>query len=339
MDGKPTTNGNKKNDLAQQYGGSHTGGWVARLPAAWIPFVQLARLSPPAGLFLIYLPHFFGILHAAIIQRSSLSKVLQACLLCLGGSFFLSNAAHAWNDIVDSPIDKAVARTSKRPIPRGAISPRAAFIFTLTQAAGAAVFLLPLPRESAFYALAYIGVTMYYPWAKRHTNLAQFVLGFCLAWGVFMGSSAIGFKPFNISKGQEPFWVEGSSACLFLACILWTVIYDTIYAHQDIRDDTKLGLKSLAVLFRERTKSLLWLLLCCMLTLLVASGKLAGMGPQYFVIAVGGCLSSLGMMIHKVELRESSSCWWWFRYGFWLAECCFEEPWLVMHQEHGYADR
>jgi len=134
-----------------------------------------------------------------------------------------------------------------------------------------------------------------------------------------MGSSAIGFAPFNISNGQEPLWVEKSSACLFLACILWTVIYDTIYTHQDIRDDTKLGLKSLAVLFREWTKPLLWLLLCCMLTLLVACGNLAEMGLQYFAIVIGGCLSSLGIMIHKVELQESSSCWWWFRYGFWLA--------------------
>ena len=42
--------------LAQQYGGSHSGGWVGRLPASWVPYVQLARLSPPAALFLIYFP-------------------------------------------------------------------------------------------------------------------------------------------------------------------------------------------------------------------------------------------------------------------------------------------
>jgi 4-hydroxybenzoate polyprenyltransferase len=317
----PTKEGFQNTALAQQYGGGHAGGWVARLPPSWVPFVQLARLSPPAAIALIYFPHFFGVIHAAILQRSPASQVLGAALLMLGGTFFFSNAAHAWNDLIDAPLDAAVARTSKRPIPRGAVTPRGAFLFALSQAIGAAVFLFFLPQGSAAYAIPNIIGTTYYPWAKRHTNFAQLVLGFCLAWGIIMGSAAMGLKPFTGGPffGGGGLWVESSTAYLFLASILWTTIYDTIYAHQDLQDDLKVGLKSFAVLMRENTKPLLWFLLADMLVLLGVCGWINGFGLQYYIIATGGCFSGLGIMIAKVELKNSSSCWWWFRYGFWLA--------------------
>lgn len=55
-----------KATLARQYGGNDQSGWLALLPDSWLPYVQLMHLSPPVGLFLIYFPHVFGILHAAI---------------------------------------------------------------------------------------------------------------------------------------------------------------------------------------------------------------------------------------------------------------------------------
>ncbi|KAL2164997.1 hypothetical protein VTH06DRAFT_293 [Thermothelomyces fergusii] len=143
--------------LAQQYGGRHVGGWVDRLPACVIPYVQLSRLSPPAALLLILFPHFFGILHAAIVLLSSSSSssssssietavalvpaMLRACAIVVAGCFFASNAAHAWNDLIDAPLDRLVARTRDRPVARGAISPRAAFLFAASQALLAALLL------------------------------------------------------------------------------------------------------------------------------------------------------------------------------------------------------
>ncbi|KAK3935417.1 UbiA prenyltransferase family-domain-containing protein [Diplogelasinospora grovesii] len=312
--------------LSQQYGGSHVGSWVSRLPSSWVPYIQLARLSPPAGLFLIYFPHFFGLLLAAIHLQTPLIPFLRSSLALLAGSLFFSNAAHAWNDVIDAPIDKSVARTRKRPIPRGAISPFAAFVFTITQAAGAALILFAfLPHGSVYYALPNVLTTTYYPWAKRHTNFAQLVLGFCLAWGVVIGSITLGNEPFMYGPFALNQYAGGvlnvdtSATSLLLACILWTAIYDTIYAHQDVKDDTKLGLKSMAVLFRERTKPVLWGLLFCMLGCLVVVGVNSKMGLPYFVISLAGCGMSLGAMIRNVELKDSASCWWWFRYGFWLA--------------------
>ncbi|OMH84896.1 4-hydroxybenzoate polyprenyltransferase, mitochondrial [Zancudomyces culisetae] len=39
---------------------------------------------------------------------------------------------------------------------------------------------------------------------------------------------------------------------LYASTILWTLVYDTIYAHQDKLDDIKVGVKSTALLFGDR---------------------------------------------------------------------------------------
>lgn len=314
----------KDSSTAGQYGGNLSTGWVSILPDSWLPYVQLARLNPPAGLCLIYFPHLFGILHAAVLQRSPLSLTLQKSAFMLCGSFFVSNAIHIWNDLIDAPLDSLVERTRHRPIPRGAVSQSAAFIFTLTQALGAILFLPFLPYtlfQNTLYASPSIIGWIYYPWAKKHTNFPQFVLGFCLAWGIIMGSLAMEVDPFayvmmGSSKGPR---AELSTICLFAASILWTMIYDTVYAHQDLEDDIKAGIKSLAVLYRDQTKSLLWQLLTLMIGLLIACGRLSALTIPYHFIAVGGTAVSLGLMIVNVDLKSSQSCWWWFSNGFWYA--------------------
>lgn len=324
--------------LAQQYGGRHSGGWVSSLPKSWIPFVQLARLSPPVALALIYFPHLFGLLLAAIIRDSTPSQVLRTGLILLPWSLFFSNAAHAWNDIVDAPLDAAVERTRERPIPRGAVSVRAALIFGSSQMLlGVCVLYFGFSGQDgdgvALYVLPNALATLYYPYAKRHTYFSQIILGFCLAWGAVIGSAAMGHEPFavklslSLSPSQDqfsPLSMRFSTpvVSLVLSCVLWTAIYDTIYAHQDVADDKRLGLRSLAVLLGDRgTKPGLSLLLCTMVVTLwtcgISSGKM-GWWP-YMVIAPCGCAVSLGCMIAYVDIRDSTSCWWWFRYGFWTA--------------------
>lgn len=312
-----------KPQLAFQYGGNHASGWLAYVPASWLPYVQLARLSPPAGLLLIFYPHAFGILLTAILTHAPLSRVLESAGLLLGGSFFVSNAIHIWNDLIDAPLDAKVERTRQRPIPRGAVTPFAAVIFTLTQTFAAMGFLYWLPQGMVtgfFYSLPSIVAWTYYPYAKQHTNFPQVVLGFCLAWGIFMGSLAMGVEPFPIylqqSLSERP-EVQWSIVYLFLANIIWTVNYDTVYAHQDLQDDLKAGIKSLAVLFQDQTKTFLWPLLFLMIGLMVASGWLAGLGFVYYLVAVGGSALTLGSMLVSVKLEDYTSCWWWYRDGSW----------------------
>ena len=39
-------------------------GWVARLPRSWLPYLLLARLDRPIGIWLLFLPGLWGILLA-----------------------------------------------------------------------------------------------------------------------------------------------------------------------------------------------------------------------------------------------------------------------------------
>ncbi|KAM7200335.1 UbiA prenyltransferase family domain containing protein [Naviculisporaceae sp. PSN 640] len=321
----PTSSGKEDDALAQQYGGKHTGGWVGHLPASWIPYIQLARLSPPAGVFLVFFPHFFGVVHGALLQGSPWEHTLQVVGLLGLGSFFVSNAIHGWNDLIDADLDALVARTCQRPIVRGAVSPRGALIFTVSQLLGAMALLLVLPVGTSVAALPSVVINFYYPWSKRHTHFAQLVLGFSLAWGVFVGTAAMGIEPWagHDSDALVP------TVCLFIASSLWTVIYDTIYAFQDIVDDEKVGIKSTAILFRSWTKPFLFVLLACIVALLTAYGELLLSNNNtdagsyfyyvYYLVTVGGCVTSLGAMVAMVNLSDPFSCWWWFRYGFWLA--------------------
>ncbi|KAF2728580.1 UbiA-domain-containing protein [Polyplosphaeria fusca] len=315
QNGKPDlANGNgnghqKEADAPPQlWNGEYVEAWVRLLPASWTPYIQLARLSPPVPLLLIFFPHLFGVAHAAFTQQAPLEDVLRASGLLFAGSFFFSNAIHGWNDLIDAPIDKLIPRTQNRPIVRGAISPRAAFIFTVSQAALGAVFLPLLSDDAPLCVVPSIIANFYYPFAKRHTYFPQVVLGVCLQWAVILGSCAM---------GVQSAWTDPSVLCLFFACLLWTVVYDTVYGYQDYYEDIKHGVKSTAVLFGSWGKVILWLMSNTVAGLLVASGYLADMGPIYFTIAVGGTFTSLNVMMAKVNLQSPESCSWWFAYGFW----------------------
>ena len=295
-------------NLSKQYGGVHSGGWVDLLPKSWVPYIQLSRLSPPVGFILIYLPHLFGIIHAASMRGSSLSEVFHIASVLFVGSFFCNNGSHAWNDLADAPIDAKVERTKTRPIPRGAISRKAAFVFACSQAALSAACLRLLPSETAWATIPTIIGTLYYPFAKRHTNFPQVVLGFCMTWGVMIGSSAM---------GVDAPWKNGSVICLLAAATLWVILFDTVYAHQDLADDLKVGVKSIAVFCNGFAKPLLFLLYVGMIYLLWISGVYGNMRQLYYLITVWGCAVSVGAMVALVDLKNPSSCWRWFSNGFW----------------------
>ena len=86
-----------------------------------------------------------------------------------------------------------------------------------------------------------------HPFGKRFTNYPQFFLGFPFAWAIVMALYAVGVDPL-----AKPTYI--STVCLFFVNVLWTMIYETIYAYQDIKDDAKAGVKSLAVKFKDSTK-------------------------------------------------------------------------------------
>lgn len=107
-------------------------------------------------------------------------------------------------------------------------------------------------------------------------------------------------------------------AALYASCVSWTVLYDMIYAHMDIKDDKKAGIRSIALRHEKETKAVLTGLAAVQVGLLATAGLAAGAGPVFFVGSCGSAVVTLGVMIWKVRLKEVANCWWWFRNGVWF---------------------
>ena len=106
-----------------------------------------------------------------------------------------------------------------------------------------------------------------------------------------------------------------ATVALYASCVSWTVLYDMIYAHMDIKDDAKVGIKSIALRHEKQTKAVLSGLAVVQIGLLAAAGVAVRASPVFFLGSCGSAAATLGLMIWKVRLKEVSSCWWWFRNG------------------------
>src|SRR5258708_38585912 len=95
-------------------------GWVSRLPRAWLPYLLLARVDRPIGIWLLFLPGLWGIL----LARAAWPETLRLILLFGIGGVVMRAAGCVVNDLWDRDIDRLVARTAGRPLAAGAVRPR-----------------------------------------------------------------------------------------------------------------------------------------------------------------------------------------------------------------------
>ena len=293
-----------------------TRGILSKVPPSWVPYGELMRIDKPTGIYLFYFPHLFGTLYAASLMKSkpSVFTLFGLNLYLFISIIFMRGAACAWNDNMDREYDRKVYRCRLRPIARGAIGPFQGHIFTGILSAFTASFLILLPPDCVTIAIPSIILLALYPFAKRFTDYPQVVLGIQLSTGVIMGSTAMGMNPFSPFENPR---VQASVSALCASNIAWTIIYDTIYAHQDIKDDSKAGVKSMAVKFGDSTKFLLSGLALLQVALLIGVGVVMEMGFFYFAVTCGGALATLGFMIWSVDLQKPEECWWWFKNGCW----------------------
>ena len=287
-------------------------GPVSFLPRSWIPYAELIRLDKPTGTYYLFLPCLFSTLMAASYNGSSPLAVLGTSLLFFTGALIMRGAGCTINDLWDRNLDPHVKRTCLRPIARGAITPRNAIIFTGCQLLAGLCVLLQFPTVCLYYGIPSLLLVATYPLAKRITHYPQFVLGLTFSWGAIMGFPAMGLDLLAQPELCKPI------ALLYASCVSWTVLYDMIYAHMDIKDDAEVGIKSIALRHEKETKSVLTGLALVQIALLAAAGSMIGAGPIFFTGSCGSSAITLGVMIWKVDLKSVSSCWWWFQNGAWL---------------------
>ena len=256
--------------------------YVDRAPHAWQPYLRLSRFDRPIGFWLLALPCYMG----HFLGRSGIGFSLYDVLLIMlwaVGAIAMRGAGCSFNDYVDRDIDANVARTSGRPLPAGLITPRQALIWTGVQCGIGLFVLLLLPRSAQIVALLAIPLVAAYPYMKRITWWPQVWLGLTFNWGVLVGYCAV--------MGR----LDWPAVWLYLACVCWTIGYDTIYAQQDIEDDALVGVKSTARLFGDQARK--WVSIFYGAAIALASLAVLMTAESATETLVGGC-GILAFAIH-----------------------------------------
>ena len=94
---------------------------------------------------------------------------------------------------------------------------------------------------------------------------------------------------------------------LYAGAISWVIGYDTIYAHQDREDDALIGIKSTALLFRERTKPMLALFYALAVALIALAGFSAGAG-LIFALGLLAFALHLAWQIARLDVDDPINC-------------------------------
>jgi len=276
------------------------GNLVDRFAPGWLrPFARLARWDRPIGSWLLLWPCWWSATLAAIAADSPLPNLKHLALFAVG-AIAMRGAGCTYNDIVDRHIDAKVERTRTRPIPSGQVGVPAALAFMVVQALVGFAVLVQFNSFAIGLGIASLLVVALYPFAKRITSWPQAVLGLAFSWGALMGWAA--------AFGR----IEAPALLLYAAAILWTIGYDTIYAHQDREDDAVIGVRSTARLFGGYTRAALAGLYAGTLLCLLAAGVLADTGPLFLAGLVAGGLH-LAWQVLRFDAADPALCLRLFR--------------------------
>jgi len=250
-------------------------------------WIRLLRIDRPVGYWLLLWPTLWGLLAA-----SHGHPELKNLLVFVAGVFLMRSAGCVINDFADREFDPHVERTMDRPIAAGRIAPGAAlagFILMLLVA-----LLLVAQTSMLVIELAVAGVFLaaIYPFLKRYTHFPQAWLGMAFGWGAVMAWAA---ETGNVTDSSVP-WL------LFAANICWSLSYDTAYAIGDRADDMKIGVKSTALWFGDKSIAAVIVLGVAMLAFLAAvSWQYGGLAWLSWGLAAAWQLRLFTSLVHGGE--------------------------------------
>ena len=268
-------------------------------------FMRLMRLERPIGTWLLMWPTL-----SALWLASHGIPARRELVIFLVGVYVMRAAGCVINDYADRHIDGHVRRTRQRPIAAGLISPREAlitFAILLT-----AAFVLVCFTHVTTVLLSFCGAALaaLYPFMKRYTHLPQIVLGAAYGWSIPMVFSAV-----QNTVPIDAWW-------LFVANVVWSVIYDTQYAMVDREDDLPLGVKSTAILFGSADLAIIMLLQLLMLALLTGLGLSMALGVFYWLGILGVAVTFLYQQ-WLTRFRHRDACFKAFLNNHWTGVCLF----------------
>jgi len=273
---------------------------IWQMQVKWNAIWRLMRFDRPIGILLLLWPTLWA-LWIAGEGHPSLKNVLIFCT----GVVLMRAAGCIMNDVADRDFDPHVERTRNRPLASGELTVRQALLtfFVLMLLA----FGLVLMTNALTIKLAFAGAVLAssYPFFKRWTHLPQVVLGLAFGWGIPMAFAA--------ETGQ----VAPVAWLILVINVIWSVIYDTLYAMVDRDDDISIGLKSTAILFGRYDLLILRLLKLLMIALLTGLGLKLQLGWPWFTgVAIAAAL--FAWQQYQVRNRDRKACFEAFMNNNWV---------------------
>lgn len=247
-------------------------------------YIQLMRLNKPVGIWLFLWPTLW----ALWLAQGGIPP-LRIVVIFVLGVVAMRSLGCVINDLCDQHFDSQVERTKNRPLAAGSMTSKEAIGLFFLLSAGAGYLALQLNPLALSIAVAVFLLALFYPLTKRWTYFPQFFLGACVAGAVPMA--------FAMIQNQ----LLGNVGWVYVAALLWPVIYDTFYAMADRQDDIKIGVKSTALWLGEWDRFFLTILQVLMTGLLIIIGLVFKLGVPYY-LSIG--FAGLWFIRQQILIRE-----------------------------------
>ena len=248
-------------------------------------YIELMRLDKPIGILLLLWPT----LSALWIAAEGVPDLLVLTVFTLG-VIVMRSAGCVINDYADKDIDGRVRRTMGRPLATGALKGKDALWLFAALSTVALFLVLLLNMLTILMSIIGLFLAATYPFMKRYTHFPQVYLGMAFGWAIPMAFAA------QTGSVPEIAWL------LFLANIIWSIIYDTFYAMVDRDDDLLAGVKSTAVLFGNNDRVIIAILQLTFIVMMATIGRQLEMSFVYYL----GLLISVGLFVYQQRLAWAS---------------------------------
>jgi len=279
-------------------------------------YLDLIRWNRPAGWLLLLWPTL-----SALWVAANGFPGWHLLLVFTLGTILMRSAGCCINDVADREFDRHVKRTAARPVTTGAVSVREALLLGAGLALLAFALVLTTNAVTIAWSFVALGITLFYPYAKRFVSMPQAVLGVAFSFGIPMAFSAV--------QGQDSWSLVAMRASvpwlawvLLLGNLFWVLAYDTEYAMVDRDDDLAIGMKTSAITLGRWDVPVI--LLCYLAYIVIWDVALSAYAQGTpFYVAVTLAFGQVAWHYTLIRDRSRDGCFKAFRLNHWLGFTLF----------------
>jgi len=216
---------------------------------------------------------------------------LHIVILASIGIAFSSSSAAVFNHIIDQKIDNEMARTHRRPLPEGKITPRTAFVFgVVIGVIGIGTLVIGVNMLTAILTLvALIGYAVFYTMYLKRATPQNIVIG-----------GAAGAAPPLLGWTAVTNSIELGALLLFLIIFIWTPPHFWALAIHRRKEYAKVNIPMLPVTHGHYFTRVQILLYTILLTVITVVPYLVGMSGLIYL--AGALLLDFGFLYFAVQL-------------------------------------